>query len=110
MLFTVNASSAFLHKSAQTTMSAEQKSMVLTAIEDALGEKHRKATEVRLAPLEKLLAPTLNALPRNEHGRFGHKAARYALHRLFVQKHAWYVKGVGLDHDVIVTDNTVTAS
>jgi hypothetical protein len=87
------------------TFSQEQKSAVLAAIEEGLGEKHRKATEVRLAPLEKMLAPTLNALPRNEHGRFGHKAARYALHRLFVQKHAWFVKGVGLDHDLILADD-----
>jgi hypothetical protein len=103
----VSASSAFLHKSAQS-LSVEQRSVVLNAIEDALGEKHRQATEVRLAPLEKLLAPTLNALPKNEHGRFGHKAARYALHRLFVQRHAWFVKGVGLDHEV--SNNATPAS
>jgi hypothetical protein len=88
------ASSTFLHRSPQK-LTSEQNSAVLAAIEDALGEKHRQATEVRLAPLEKLLAPTLNALPKNEYGRFGHKAARYALHRLFVQRHAWFVKGIG---------------
>jgi hypothetical protein len=102
---------AFLHKAPAKALSSEQKSAILVAIEEGLGEKDRKATEVRLAPLEKMLAPTLNALPRNEHGRFGHKAARYALHRLFVQKHAWFVKGVGLDHDVSVDDeNNVIAT
>jgi hypothetical protein len=78
-------------------LTPEQKSVVLAAIEKALGEKHRQSTEVRLAPLVELLAPTLKALPKNEHGNFGQKAARYALHRLFVQRHAWFVKGIELD-------------
>lgn len=72
----------------------------MAAIEEALGENHRKATEMRLAPLEELLAPTLKALPKNEYGKFGHKAARYALHRLFVQRHAWFVKGLDSNGDL----------
>merc|ERR1719463_566686 len=99
---TTHANNGFLRASNSNVraLTAEQKTTVLAAIEEALGEKHRRATEVRLAPLEALLAPTLKALPKNEHGKFGHKAARYALHRLFLQRHAWFVKGLGLDHDV----------
>jgi hypothetical protein len=93
------ASSGFLHPLPAQTLTRAQKSAVLAAIEEALGEKHRHATEVRLAPLEELLMTTLNALPRNAHGKFGQKAARYALHRLFVQRHAWFVKGVDLNGD-----------
>lgn len=72
---------------------------MLHAIEELISAEHREATERRLAPLEALLMPTLAAMPKNEHGRYGHKSARYALHRLFVQRHAWFVKGVELDGD-----------
>jgi hypothetical protein len=96
----VHASSGFLHPSTAQTLTPEQKSVVLATIEEALGQKHRKATEVRIAPIEELLAPTLNALPKNEHGKFGHKAARYALHRFFVKRHAWFVKGIDLSGDL----------
>jgi hypothetical protein len=95
----ITANNGFLHRSPVQALSPAQKSEVLRAIEEALGEKQRQATEVRLAPLEALLAPTLNALPKNDHGKFGHKAARYALHRLFVQRHAWFVKGIDISAD-----------
>jgi hypothetical protein len=95
----VGASSGFLDRSATHTLTAEQKSAVLAAIEKALGENHRQATEVRLVPLVNALAPTLTALPKNRHGKFGHMAVRYALHRLFVQRHAWFVKGIDLNGD-----------
>jgi hypothetical protein len=101
------ASNGFLHPSPEQTLTPELESAVLAAIEEALGEKHRQATEVRLAPLVEMLAPTLKALPKNEHGNFGEKAARYALHRLFVQRHAWFVKGIELGRDG--SDATPTA-
>jgi len=31
---------------------------------------------------------------KNEFGNIGHATVRYALHRLFVQRHGWYVKGL----------------
>jgi hypothetical protein len=34
------------------------------------------------------------SLPKNEFGKLGHTTVRYALHRLFVQRHGWYVKGL----------------
>jgi len=85
------ADAGFLQHSSEQGLTAEQLSVILGAIEDTLGEKHRRETEVRIAPLQDLLAPTLKALPNNEYGKFGSKAVRYALHRLFLQRHAWYV-------------------
>ena len=35
-----------------------------------------------------------NALPTNEFGNLGHSTVRYALHRLFVERHGWYIKGL----------------
>jgi len=34
------------------------------------------------------------ALPKNEHGNLGHSAVRYALHRVFVLRHGWVIKGL----------------
>merc|ERR1719230_970701 len=34
------------------------------------------------------------ALPKNEHNKLGHTTVRYALHRLFMQRHGWSVKGL----------------
>jgi len=34
------------------------------------------------------------SLPKNEFGKLGHTTVRYALHRVFVQQHGWYVKGL----------------
>eukprot|EP00928_Gymnodinium_smaydae_P005956 TRINITY_DN1206_c0_g1_i1.p1 TRINITY_DN1206_c0_g1~~TRINITY_DN1206_c0_g1_i1.p1 ORF type:complete len:609 (+),score=95.24 TRINITY_DN1206_c0_g1_i1:229-1827(+) len=66
-------------------------SMFLAEIENVLGSDHTASIERRLAPMEVMLRPTLGALPRDEHGRYGHTAVRYALHRLFVKKHGWYM-------------------
>jgi len=48
----------------------------------------------RLARLEAALKPLFDTLPKNEHGNLGHNPVRYALHRIFVQRHGWYIKGM----------------
>merc|ERR1719433_799380 len=48
----------------------------------------------RVQPIEDELKPMFVALPKNEHGTLEPTAVRYALHRYFVQKHGWYVKGL----------------
>jgi hypothetical protein len=93
----IEASSVFLHKTESQVLTAAQDQEILAAIGDVISDEHREATERRLAPMEALLETTLAALPKNEYGRFGHKSVRLALHRLFVQRHAWFVKGIELD-------------
>jgi len=51
-------------------------------------------TDARIARLEAELNATFTALPKDDEGGLGHQAVRYALHRLFVQRHGWYVKGL----------------
>jgi len=51
-------------------------------------------TDDRLARLESAVRPMYAALPKNEQGILGHKALRYALHRLFVQQHGWVIRGL----------------
>merc|ERR1719410_360114 len=48
----------------------------------------------RLRGLEGELRAMYVALPKNEQGTLEPTAVRYALHRYFVQKHGWYVKGL----------------
>ncbi|CAK0854699.1 unnamed protein product [Prorocentrum cordatum] len=48
----------------------------------------------RVAAFEDALRPMHSALPKDEHGHLEHQAVRYALHRLFVQRHGWYIKGL----------------
>jgi hypothetical protein len=67
---------------------------LLEEIEQSLGQG--TATH-RLALLEATLMPLFNALPKNEHGTLDHSTVRYALHRLFVMRHGWNIKGLRSD-------------
>merc|ERR1719337_421937 len=48
----------------------------------------------RVKQLEASLAPMYSALPKNEKGFLGHATVRYALHRLFIQRHGWFIRGL----------------
>jgi len=52
------------------------------------------AKDQRLQSLTNALSTTYTALPKNKHGLIEHQAARYALHRFFVQRYGWYIKGL----------------
>jgi hypothetical protein len=64
---------------------------LLAEVEGTLGEG---AASSRLKQLEAALEPMYAALPKNEKGYLGHATVRYALHRLFVQRHGWVIKGL----------------
>merc|ERR1740139_2052563 len=49
---------------------------------------------VLLELLEDEIAPLYASLPKNEHGNVGHQAVRYALHRVFVRRHGWFIRGL----------------
>jgi len=94
----VNAS-AFLERSEPSAEAAgaealQQQRAILAELEEALGSEHRQATEARLGNIEDALRPTFAALPKGIQGTVRAPAARYALHRLFVQRHGWQVKGL----------------
>jgi hypothetical protein len=65
---------------------------LLEEIESTLGAGSASS---RLAQLEASLQPIYTALQKNEHGNLGHATVRYALHRLFVKRHGWNIKGLG---------------
>jgi len=66
---------------------------MLDELMSALGTGNR-VTQQRLAKLEEAARPTFLAMPKNENGNLDHAGVRYVLHRLFVERHAMYVKGL----------------
>merc|ERR1719221_895341 len=69
----------------------EVQTSLLAEIEGTFGSG--SATS-RLKQMEVALTPMYTALPKNEHGYLGRATVRYALHRLFVQRHGWFIKGL----------------
>jgi len=64
---------------------------LLAEVEGTFGEGTASS---RVKQLEATLGPIYAALPKNEKGYLGHATVRYALHRLFVQRHGWSIKGL----------------
>jgi len=62
------------------------------SLPNALGSRSASA---HFSELEESLRPIFAALPKNQHGNLEHIAANYALHRLFVLRHGWVIKGLG---------------
>merc|ERR1719379_3057076 len=73
----------------------ELKRRLLGEIEAVLGSEHRDGAETRFAPIENMLRPTFDAMPKNSFGKLDHAGVRYVLHRLFVQRHRWVINGQG---------------
>merc|ERR1719482_465608 len=67
---------------------------LLAELEVALGSGHRHATEKRLKRIEQMISPMFGAVTKNEHGRLGSSAAGYVLHRVFVQRHGWFIRAL----------------
>merc|ERR1740138_343680 len=94
-LFTVVEANAFLKANPslrEERMSEEDvQTSLLAEIEGTFGEGSASS---RVKQVEALLAPMYAALPKNEKGYLGPATVRYALHRLFVQRHGWSIKGL----------------
>lgn len=50
--------------------------------------------KAKFARLQEELRPIFTALPKDADGRLNNGTARYALHRLFSEKHGWAIKGL----------------
>jgi len=66
----------------------------LLEVEAALGAQLVDRSRDRMADIMKGLRPMFESLDKNEYGKLGHTAVRYALHRLFVARHGWLMKGL----------------
>lgn len=89
-----NAFRGKLRQASMGSMSAEElRAKVLEEVMGALGNGNR-VTEERLKGIEILARPIFAAMPKNIHGNLDDAGSRYVLHRLFVQRHAMFVKGL----------------
>ena len=61
----------------------------------------------RIEESAKALSTSFAALPKNQAGNLEHQTARYILHRFFVQKHGWYIKGLEPNGDVFHANASV---
>eukprot|EP00927_Polykrikos_kofoidii_P069411 TRINITY_DN6487_c0_g1_i1.p1 TRINITY_DN6487_c0_g1~~TRINITY_DN6487_c0_g1_i1.p1 ORF type:complete len:656 (-),score=120.75 TRINITY_DN6487_c0_g1_i1:152-2119(-) len=50
--------------------------------------------ESRIQELEEAARNMYQAIPKDETSRIGHNVVRYALHRLLLQEHGWFVRGL----------------
>merc|ERR1740138_641757 len=75
-------------------LSAQSEHALLAELETALGSAHRHATERRLSRLEQRLRPMFASIRKNKNGKLGAAAAGYILHRLFVQRHGWFIRSL----------------
>jgi len=78
-------------------MSAELQESLRHEVRRAIGNHKKRHDDSRLNAIESMLRPTFAAMPKNHHGNLGHAGVRYILHRLFVQRHGWFVRGVEPD-------------
>jgi len=79
------------------SMAAAKKAMdvdLLEKLEEFVGREHREIAETRVTTLEDSLRPMFVAMPKNEASTLDAPAVRYVLHRLFVQRHGWFVRGI----------------
>mmetsp|Transcript_78619 Transcript_78619/g.163411 ORF Transcript_78619/g.163411 Transcript_78619/m.163411 type:complete len:608 (+) Transcript_78619:160-1983(+) len=53
----------------------------------------------RIAKMQEVLRPAFTALPKMAQGELSHQAARYALHRHFLVRHGWHIKGLSPETD-----------
>jgi hypothetical protein len=67
----------------------------MSLLEEVEGTLGLGSAKNRLRLLEATLKPMYDAMPKNEHGNLGHATVRYALHRLFIMRHGWNIKGLG---------------
>jgi hypothetical protein len=94
----VAQSGAFLGRgedqNVQSALSSESEHELLVELESALGSGHRHATEKRLKRLEQLLLPMVRSMSKDANGRLGSAATGYVLHRVFVQRHGWFIRAL----------------
>jgi len=70
---------------------------MLAQIEVALGVEVRQRTESVLGAMIGSMQATVVSMPKSPEGAISASSARYVLHRLFVQRHGWVLKGIAPD-------------
>jgi len=108
-LATVANANSFLgrtNKNATAMLSAESEHALLAELEVALGSGHRHATEKRLRRIEQMISPMFGAMAKNSNGKLGSAAAGYVLHRVFVQRHGWFIRALEPEGNALAAWNS----
>eukprot|EP00913_Durusdinium_trenchii_P034866 g32614.t1 len=84
--------------SAQFLADEKSPKQILTKLKELhLGDEHRAGSvpsAARVSALQRELSTIYQALPKNHRGALRPSTARYALHRLFVDRHGWHFTGL----------------
>jgi len=92
LLKTADANGFLKANPSKETVSEEDVQQTLLAeVEGAFGAGSASS---RVKQFEAALKPIYASLPKNEQGYLGHATVHYALHRIFVQRHGWVIKGL----------------
>merc|ERR1719181_2056625 len=94
------------HQNATAALSAESEHALLAELEVALGGGHRHATEKRLKRIELMIKPMFAAVTKNANGKLDSSAAGYVLHRVFVQRHGWFIRALEPAGNALAAWNT----
>merc|ERR1719387_1760329 len=90
----VDANAFLKTKSALREARISEEDVQTTLLAEVEGTFGEGSASSRVKQMEAMLSPIYAALPKNSQGYLGHSTVRYALHRLFVQRHGWFIKGL----------------
>jgi len=101
--------SAFLHAtpqhSADRVSTEDVQNTLLSEIEGSLGTG---IASKRISDMKALLSPMFVSMPKNSHGNLEHVTVRYVLHRVFVQRHGWSIKGLDPKEEPLNSSSSAT--
>jgi len=101
--------SAFLHAtpqhSADRVSTEDVQNTLLSEIEGSLGSG---IASKRISDMKALLSPIFASMPKNSHGNLEHVTVRYVLHRVFVQRHGWSIKGLDPKEEPLNSSSSAT--
>merc|ERR1719162_979921 len=87
--------SEFLKPPKVLTEHVSEEEIRISLLDEVEGSLGKGSASNRLSQIEATLRPIFAALPKNVHGNLEHSAVSYALHRLFIARHGWVIKGLG---------------
>merc|ERR1719353_1472345 len=79
------------------TESISEEDIRLSLLDEVEGSLGKGSAANRVTNIEAELRPIVATLPKNAHGNLERSAVSYALHRLFVARHGWVIKGLGAE-------------
>jgi len=79
------------------------------ALRGALGNGHG-VDHKQISAANATLIPMFKSLPKNEHGRVGAAAMRYAVQRYFSKNHGWIIKGFESHSNMSMQDGGILGS